>query len=398
MPAARPQGGLGGRGFLLLLAATAGAFANYAPMLSVVPLWSADGGTGPAGVGAATGVTMATTVAVQLCMPWLLGRVGLRTIFAVGAVLLGAPTLAYVVSSELTWVLSVSAVRGVGFGMVAVAGSALVAELVVVERLGTAVGWYGVAVGLPQVLCLPLAVWFAQQVGFTAVFVATAVSSVLAAPLVLAVPPTSGRRTARGPGPAGLAEQLRPLLSPWVVLVTAACALGGLTSFLPLALADGAVAATALFVLAGASIIGRWGAGWLSDRIGVGRLLVPSVLACAAGVGGIALAVGGSWSGAALATGAAAVYGFGFGALQNDTLVVMFARAEPGGSGTASTAWNMAFDAGTGVGAVLTGVVAAALTISGAFVVAAVVILVAVPFAWLSGMATRRVSRLPHSS
>jgi predicted MFS family arabinose efflux permease len=393
---ARPPGGLGERDFLLLLAATAGAFSNYAPMLSVVPLWSAGGGTGPAGVGAATGVTMATTVAVQTCMPWLLRRLSLRVLFAVGAVLLGVPTVGYVATSDLGWVLAVSAVRGVGFGMVAVAGSALVAELVVAERRGTAVGWYGVAVGLPQVVCLPLAVWWAQQGGFTGVFVVTAVLSVLAAPLVLAIAPH-----VHGPVRPGerrpVVDQLRPMLNPWVVLLTAACALGGLTSFLPLALTEGAVAATALFVLSAAAITGRWGAGWLSDRLGVGRLLVPSVVACAVGVLAFAAAVTAGPASTAVAMAAAVVYGFGFGALQNDTLVVMFARARPGGNGTASTVWNMAFDAGTGAGAVATGLVAAALSISGAFTVAALVVLAAVPSAWLSAAAARRVSGLPHS-
>jgi predicted MFS family arabinose efflux permease len=187
------------------------------------------------------------------------------------------------------------------------------------------------------------------------------------------------------------------MVGPWVVLLTAACALGWLTSFLPLALADGTVAAVALFALSAAAITGRWGAGWLSDRIGPGRLLVPGVVACAVGVAGMAAAVGPVTSPLVVATLAATVYGVGFGALQNDTLVVMFTRAERGGHATASTAWNMAFDAGTGIGAAATGAVAAALSISGAFLVGAVVVVAAVPFAWAGGRVRRTVSPRPHS-
>ncbi|RAJ58367.1 putative MFS family arabinose efflux permease [Streptomyces sp. Amel2xB2] len=394
-------GGLADRNFLLLLVATACAFSNYAPMLSVVPLWSDDGGAGTAGAGAATGVTMGTTVAVQLCMPWLLRKLSLLAIFAVGAVLLGAPTFGYLLSSQLTPVLGVSAVRGVGFGMVAVAGSALVAELVTEDKRGRAVGWYGIAVGLPQVVCLPLAVWGVESWGYTAVFTVSAVLSVAAAPLIWAVSADTRQRGSR-PSTAdgrrsGVVEQWRPLLNPWTVLITAACALGGVTSLLPLALDDVDVAATALFVLSATVIAGRWGAGWLSDRLGPGRLLVASVLACAAGMAGFAAAVAGAppWP---VSMAAAAVYGLGFGVLQNDTLVVMFARAGPRGSGLASTAWNMAYDAGTGVGAAGVGVISGAFTMGGAFAAAAAVIVAAAPLAWLSGRRAGSARGVRHKS
>jgi MFS family permease len=388
--AAGESRGLTNRNFLLLLAATAGAFSNYAPMLSVVPLWSDEGGSGTAGVGATTGVTMGATVAVQLFMPWLLRGLTLRTVFAAGALLLGAPTFAYLLSSGLVPILLVSALRGIGFGMVAVAGSALVAELVTEEKLGRAVGWYGIAVGVPQVVCLPLAVWGVERFGFAAVFTLSALLSVAAAPVIRAVA-AGGHETSRASSSPGsprpertaVAGRLRPLVSPWTVLITAACALGGVTSFLPLALSEGTVAATALFVLSAAIIGGRWGAGWLSDRLGAGRLLMPSVLACAVGMGGFAAAVGGTPPWPASLIGAA-VYGCGFGALQNDTLVVMFAQAGPRGRGLASTVWNMAYDAGTGIGSAGVGVLSGVFTVSGAFTVAALVVAAAFPLAGVS--------------
>jgi MFS family permease len=390
-------GGLSGRGFLLVLAATFCAFANYAPLLSVVPLWADEGGADAAGTGAATGVTMATTVAAQLCMPWLLRRWSLAEVFAVGALLLGVPTLAYLLSSQLVPVLAVSAVRGAGFGVVAVAGSALVADLVAEGKRGQAVGWHGIAAGLPQVVCLPLAVWGVDQWGYGPVFTATALLSIAAAPLIWPVrrhgPPAHAAAAPRSAPQPGSPQpeftgRWRPLLNPWTLLITAACALGGLTSFLPLALENGDVAAAALFVLSATMITGRWAAGWLSDRFGTGRLLVPSVLACATGMAGFAAAVAGApvWPVSLLA---ATVYGLGFGALQNDTLVVMFARTGPGGSALASTVWNSAYDAGTGIGSVSIGLLAGALTMGGAFTVTAVAIAAAAPLAWTCARRSR---------
>ncbi|MFE4859840.1 MFS transporter [Streptomyces sp. NPDC056670] len=401
---------MGGRSFLLLLAATFGTFSNYAPLLSVTPLWSAEGGSGNTGVGAATGVTMATTVGIQLCMRRLFARFTLRQILIQGALLLGLPTFAYPVSSGLGWVLTICAVRGVGFGMVAVAGSALVAELVPPERRGRGVGCYGVAVGLPQVLCLPLGVWGAQHIGFTAIFVAAGALSVLAAPLAAAISVREEPAGAAGGGdpveqePAGAAggdpagEESAGggsshLAGPFVLLIVAACALGGVTSFLPLALERPSAAPWALFLLSAAVVAGRWAAGVVNDRAGLGRLLVPGMLACAVGMGGFGAAAALDGDAVVVAALAATVYGAGFGALQNDTLVVMFRRARQGGHGRASTLWNMAYDAGTGIGALAVGLFSQLIGLDGAFTGCAVLILLAAHLALRDARFERRAGR-----
>lgn len=394
----RPDSGLGGRDFRLLMLATLGTFANYASLLSVVPLWSAVGGAEYGGVGAATGVTMGATVAVQLCMGGLLRRCTLRTLLAWGALLLGLPTFAYPLSSQLAWVLGVSAVRGAGFGMVAVAGSALAAGLVPAKQRGRALGLYGAAVGLPHLILLPLGVWAARELGFFAVFAFTGALCVLTIPLVLAmsVSPSAGDGPGRDPvaGPgherAGKPVPYRALAVPWLLLLAAACALGGVTSFLPLSLNSPATAPAALSVLFTASVAGRWAAGVWSDRTGPGRLLVPAVVTCGIGMTGFAAvstsapapAGGGTgWPAAAAVFASAALYGLGFGALQNDTLVVMFHRAGPGGHGRASTVWNMAYDGGTGAGSLAVGLFAQWLGFAGAFLASAVAVAVTAPWA-----------------
>ncbi|MDB1087599.1 MFS transporter [Streptomyces sp. ACA25] len=410
-----PRTGMAGREFRLLLAATFSSFAGFAPLLSVVPLWAAEGGAGHAGVGAATGVTMGATVAVQLCMGRLLRWLPLRRMLLLGSLLLGVPVFAYALSAGLGWVLTVSAVRGAGFGMVVVAGSALVADLVPVSRRGRAIGLYGIAVGLPSVIFLPLGVWCAERFGFSVVFVAAGVFGALSLPLVAAM---SRRRSAPGeaagqsgrggpagaplpaaghaaPGPHKPAVGYRALAAPWLLMITAACALGGVTSFLPLALDAPSAAPWALFVLSSGVIAGRWAAGVRSDRMGVvGGLLPVAVAACAAGMAGFAVATEVTTGVTALAVAAALAYGVGFGALQNDTLVVMFHRAGPQGIGRASTAWNMAYDAGTGAGSFAIGLLAHAFGLRGAFLVSAVVIALALPLAWRE---TPRKQRVRHA-
>ncbi|GAA2408507.1 MFS transporter [Actinomadura vinacea] len=393
--------GLAGRDFLLMLAASFGMFSNHAVLLSVVPLWSVGGGAGHGGAGVTTGTVMAVTVLVQVWMGRLTGRFGARVLLAAGALLLGVPSFGYAVSDALPWVLAVSAVRGAGFGIVTVAGAALAAAMVAPDRRGRAVGLYGLAVGLPQVLVLPAGLWAAERFGFVPVFVVAGVLSVLAAPLVAAM---SGRTTlarragatrARGPARASVSDSVgaaRRVLAgsagPWTALFASACAFGGIASFLPLALDDPAAAATALLVLSAAIIAGRWAAGVWSDRCGAGRLAAPGVLVTAAGMAGLAFAASPA-GGGIVAVVAAAAYGLGFGLVQNDTLVVMFHRSGPDGHGSASAAWNIAFDAGTGVGAVVLGLVSGALGIAGSFAVAAAGVIAALPLAWLDARARR---------
>ncbi|MBB4930959.1 putative MFS family arabinose efflux permease [Lipingzhangella halophila] len=379
------HGSLGGRNFLLLLTATLLVFSNFAPLLTVLPMWAASAETGHGGVGTIAGTMMAATVAVQFLMPWILARFGLRTVLASGALLLGAPALGYLASSDLSWILVVSAVRGVGFGMVVVAASSLTVELVPMGQRGRASGLYGIAVGIPYVLVLPLSVWYVQHAGFGAVFVGTAVLGSLVVPLVAMMShPRSGTPSTHtdDSGAAASARPawvLRPLAGPWVVLLWTAVAMGGVTAFLALALPG--VAPAALLVLALGIMLGRSGAGMYADRVGYGRLMLPGMASGALGLAGLAGAAAGVGP-AGLAIGAAGLYGVSFGVVQNDTFVVMFQRAGPRGTGAASTVWNVGYDAGTGAGSILVGLLAAGLGVAGAFALTSGAILLTAVLMW----------------
>jgi predicted MFS family arabinose efflux permease len=99
----------------------------------------------------------------------------------------------------------------------------------------------------------------------------------------------------------------------------------------------------------------------------------------ALGMGAEVLALGAP--GPLLVVGAAAV-GVGFGLVQNDALTALFAASGPAGYGSASAAWNIAYDAGTGIGAVGMGAVADPFGFRAAFGLSALVLLVAgVPWA-----------------
>ncbi|MEU3309684.1 MFS transporter [Nocardiopsis sp. NPDC055551] len=392
--------GLRGRGFTLLILATAVGLCGFAAVLPLVPLWASRGGAGEFGAGATTAVFMLTTVLTQLGMPWLLDRAaGYQWAFPVGALIMGLPTPLFALTTDLGPLIAVSAVRGVGFGMVSVAGTALAARLVPPAQVGRATGYYGLAVGLPQVVILPGGVALALQFGFDTAFWLTGICGVVAAALSSGILFADGGRNRAVLRYAGEAPQdARPaprglplfaaLAAPLVLMLVLSSAASGIVTFLAIPLEESAWLVSAL--LAGYALLlvtGRWTAGVLFDRHGRTILLLPGAIVAVLGMG---LLAAGLWSNgdaapgvmtAALVLSGAALFGLGFGAVQNETVTVMLERAGPTGHGRASAVWNIGYDAGTGAGSVGLGLVIQLLGYGPAFAVVTVALAAVVPLA-----------------
>src|ERR671917_230471 len=162
----------------------------------------------------------------------------------------------------------------------------------------------------------------------------------------------------------GLLSGLRrgSLLRIFLLFACCTAASGVVVTFLPLS-APGPgpfSAATALLFLGIASTFFRWWAGRFGDRRDPHLLLAPG-LVCAA-LGMVTL----SFEGLVL-LGGALLFGVGFGALQNTSLLLIMQRVPKAQFGLGSTLWNLAFDAGTGAGAFVFGFVVEAVGFSWAF-------------------------------
>ncbi|CAA9397982.1 MAG: hypothetical protein AVDCRST_MAG66-1303, partial [uncultured Pseudonocardia sp.] len=183
-----------------------------------------------------------------------------------------------------------------------------------------------------------------------------------------------------------------PAVAPVAAMLVCSIAQGGLITFLPLAVPGAALlVAAALFVSAAGMLAGRAVAGRLVDRHGLGgRLLLPGVLLVALGTGLEVVALGGV---APLVVVGAAIVGIGFGLVQNDALTTLFAAAGSERYGAASAAWNIAYDAGTGVGAVGLGAVADPLGFRAAFGLTALLLVGAAPLARARRRAAARSGR-----
>jgi predicted MFS family arabinose efflux permease len=358
------------RPLLLRFVSIFGSAASFYLPLSVVPMYAKASGSNAA-AGLSTGVLLLATVTVELITPRLVARTGYRLALAGGLLAMGVPALALLTSSSLPMILAVSVVRGAGFAVVTVAGGALTVSMIPPERRGEGLGLTGVVSGVPALLCLPLGVWAATRWGTAPVFVATAAAALLA---LLTVPGLPSHRATAGPSEDGVPAMLRnrSITRPAVLFAASTMATGVLVTFLPLATPgkSGAVAAAALFAQPAAATLTRLAAGRVGDRYGHARLLTPGVLLSAVGMAAIAATATPS-----LVIGGAAVFGAGFGLLQNATLALMYTRTAASGYDAVSAIWNAAYDAGMGAGAIGMGLITGHVGYPGTFLLTAALVL-----------------------
>jgi predicted MFS family arabinose efflux permease len=283
-------------------------------------------------------------------------------------------------------ILAVTLVRGVGFGIATVVFAALIVELAPSGRRGEALGLLGIAITLPAIFCNALGLWLVERFGYEVAFLLGGITPLLGLGAILGIrcPPSPRQEGARRS--TGFFAGLRrgPLLRIFLIFAATTMAAGVIFTFLPLAPVPktGAFsAAGALLVVGIASTASRWWAGRFGDRREPRLLLAPGLLAAALGVAVLPL-------GSVFLIAGASLFGIGFGLLQNSTLVLIMGHVSNSEYGLGSTLWNVAFDAGTGLGAFLFGFVIGAVGFSWAFYLCAGLVASALIIVWFDRTAS----------
>ena len=370
-------------------------FAGFALLVPVAPLWVIRGGSDDLGAGLVTGVMMACTVLAQLSMRRVLAGLGWRWTLVLGAGLLGLPALGHLATDRLWPVIALAALRGLGFGIVTVCGATAVASFVEPGRRGRALGALGLAIAAPQFILVPVAPWLADKAGFGLVFV-LAVLPALAIPLAWPIARALGARDRApaddsGHGPA--ARLWRVLAGPIAALVVITASGGAILTFTPHILLSPALGFAGLLAFTGAAAVSRWEAGGVADRFGATTAIAPLLFIAALGLAAIGLKADSihDTAGRTLVVSGLLLVGFAYGGLQNLTLTQAFASAGEPARHSVSIAWNLSFDAGTGLGAFVVGAIATATSYSVAFAVLALAAGVTGAGWGLSGLTRRRL-------
>jgi predicted MFS family arabinose efflux permease len=347
-------------------------------LLSVMPMLAAAAGASSTGAGLMTGSLLLGTVAAEAIAAPAIGRFGYRKVLAAGAILLGAPALALLAREPQTVMVSVSLVRGLGFGLCGVATGALTAKLVPPERRGEGLGLLAVVSGVPAVIALPTGVWLTGHHLAAAAAVMAATAGLLPLAVIRWLP--GGRETrhtartrpvqcARGCGRNTGAAVRLPL-----IFAAATIAAGVLDSFLPLAKGiPSNLSSAALLVQAITATLSRWQAGKRGDRYGHARLLVPALAVAALGMTAMMML-----SSHVVIFAGIALFGAGFGVIENATFALLIEQLP---EAKASALWNFAYDSGYGAGPTVFGPICARTGYPAAFAMTGALILAAVPAA-----------------
>lgn len=364
------------RGMQALIGVTVLGFASFCLTLASLPVYAVSGGAPASTAGTVTAVFLVVTVAFQATIPALTARFGVGPVLVAGLLAMGLPSPLYALDDGLAWICLLSAARGAGFAVLTVLGATLAARVAPPERRGESVGLYGLAIAIPNLVAVPagVALVLDGHVGWLSWLAASPILGAVLVPLLVrSVAPEPA------PGPAGTrVAAVRAAALPSAVLFLVTMAGGGLQTFLPIERPDGVVATAALLVFGVTGAVTRWRSGALADRLGT-RLLLPSALVV--GAAGLVVTAAGLGSGDVWVLVGAGVFGAGYGAAQNLTLVAAFARAGEAGTTTASAMWNASFDAGTAAGALALGFLASGIGLDWTYVVVAASLAAAVPLA-----------------
>ena len=347
-------------------------------LLSVMPMLAAAAGAGSSAAGLMTGALLLGTVAAEAVATAAIRRFGYRMVLAAGAVLLGGPALAMLAPQPRAVMVSVSLVRGLGFGLSGVATGALTARLLPPGRRGEGLGLLGIVSGVPAIVALPAGIWLA---GHHAAAAAAAIAAAACLLPLVAIRWLPGGREARPaararriPGAGGSGRMTGAALRLPLIFAAATIAAGVLDSFLPLATGvPSSLASAALLVQAVTATLSRWQAGKRGDRYGHARLLIPALAVAALGMA--VMIVPGS---PVVIFAGMVAFGAGFGVLENATFALLLEQ-QP--EAKASALWNLAYDAGYGAGPAVFGLVCVATGYPAGFALTGALILAAVPLA-----------------
>jgi acyl-CoA thioesterase FadM/predicted MFS family arabinose efflux permease len=308
-------------------------FGGFHTLLSVVPAQAETVG-GSAGPGSATAVLMLATMAAQVTV-WRTVRVRVEVLMAFGCLLLSVPAFLYALDPPIGVLLAVTAIRGVGFGVLAVAVTARVSALALAGSQGRAIGRLGLVTGISGIVGSPLGLYLWDHSPVSAHFLGGFL------PLGAAVLALQGRwaptavdlptRNVPRPGLTG------PVLGFAAASFAYAAALTVVPVFAP------SRAAPALLAVTASLTVSRWIAGRPADRWGPRPFFLSGLLL--AGVGALGVARVG---GAAFYI-PAAVLGIGFG-LAATASFLLFVQLYPRGAAGPAAIWNIVFDSGIGVG------------------------------------------------
>jgi len=254
-----------------------------------LPGFLAERGADELTIGVVVGMMSASAVALRPLVGRLLDTRGRRVIARWGSVVHLAVTLAYLGVNEVGPLLFVVRVfHGVAQGMLFAALFTIAADVVPPSRRTEGIALFGVSGLLPMSLAGYIGDVILAHAGYFELFAATAVAAALGGAVSWTLADSRPVVQAGAPAPRSFfATAMVPTLRPlWLITFAFALALASYYTFLRTFVDHVGVGSMGLFygVYAGAAIVLRVVLGWVPDRLGLRRSLVPAMAATVVGL------------------------------------------------------------------------------------------------------------------
>lgn len=344
---------LGGLPYLLALVSVHLYFVSYAMSIVAVPLsmkgdpnWLVGLVVGAFGIsGTLSRPLVGVGVDAGNRMTWVRVGAGLTAIAFAGYAFFPNPWLTIVFRL----------LHGVAMGLFTTAQLAVVAGLVSERRRGLGMGVYQSVNALSQLYGAPLAVALAAWVSFRFSFLVGAAFA--AATLLVGLFMTDGRFVKTNLAPVAWRKRAwisRPAVAPALVFLTMTTTIGAVQAFLPAFADERDLGNVGLFysVYGLALLVSRALSGWLTDRLGRAKVVLPSLA-----FGSLSLFLIAAANSEAMLLSTAVLYGLAFAAVQVTAIALVVDRTPPDGRGAGVATYTMAWDIGAVAGGIGLGLI-----------------------------------------
>ncbi|AFM41684.1 arabinose efflux permease family protein [Desulfosporosinus acidiphilus SJ4] len=363
------------RDFLFIDMTSFLVFGSFYYLLSTLQYYVLQLGGSVASVGLVMGIFTLVAVAVRPIVGQLLDTRGRRIILMFGLIVILVSFIIYPLVHALWWVVLIRIIHGIGWSVVPVAISTLVADVVPSKRRGEAMGYYSNFMDVAMAIGPFVGVLLFQFGNIKAVFLGAAVTLLPAFAFVWSVRDCYQPLADRPSGP----RLSRAALLPGFIMMTASIGYGCVVSFLPTLVMQRGITGQFLgmsdyafyYIIYALTLLftrGIWGR--LSDKFGRKASIIPGMVFLALGT----FLLANTWSFPLLLL-VGVVYAAGFGAAQPAILAWTVDRAGHNDRGAAVSTFFIAFDGGLGLGALVMGMVAQYFSYQVTFIAATIITL-----------------------
>lgn len=362
--------------FFVMCGFTFTVFLSAFQLLPTAPYRILDLGGGPFAAGLFLGFL---TYASAFSAPFtgaLADRMGKRPMLVICGLALTGFSLAYAVMRDHRLMLALVLVHGIFWSGLLSASSAYMTDFIPEARRAEGFGYWGLST-IVAVAVAPSIGFAVYRHGWTWLCVVTAGLNLLMAAIAFGLPEPP-RVTPPGQGPFFTRRLLEwRVLAVSLTLFLYSFGYGGITSFVALYADANHIAPKGLFftVMSVVILLTRPLSGRAADRLGYQKVFFPSLTLIALGLGLLAV----SATRPALIA-AALVFGSGFGSAYPPFVAHVMAHVDPARRGTAFGSILAAFDTGIGTGSIVTGWIIDHFGYSRAYVAAAMLAALAIPY------------------